>query len=53
MALARLMGAQVRKPSGLLGRLLGHIMARGHRPLTDWTLSLMDIQPTDRVLDIG
>ena len=49
----RLMGQQARKPSGLLGRMMGHGMAWGHRSLTAWALSHLDVQPTDRVLDIG
>jgi ubiquinone/menaquinone biosynthesis C-methylase UbiE len=31
----------------------GHMAAYGHRPLTRWAMSFMDVQPTDRVLDIG
>jgi ubiquinone/menaquinone biosynthesis C-methylase UbiE len=47
------MGQQVRKPSGLLGQMMGHGMAWGHRAHTAWALSYLDAQPTDRVLDIG
>jgi ubiquinone/menaquinone biosynthesis C-methylase UbiE len=46
-------GAQVRRPSGPLGWLLGHMMARGHRRLTEWTISLLDVRPADWVLDLG
>ena len=28
-------------------------MARANAPLNEWTLSLLDLQPTDRVLEIG
>lgn len=52
--LMRTLGKQARKPSGWLGKILfGHMAALGHRPLTKWAIDLMDIQPTDYVLDIG
>ena len=48
------MGQQARKPSGWLGKMLyGHLAARGHRPLTQWGIEFLDIQPADHVLDIG
>jgi ubiquinone/menaquinone biosynthesis C-methylase UbiE len=53
MRLSALLGRQVRRPSGPLGRLLGHSMARGHRALTEWAISLMNIQPPSCVLDVG
>lgn len=39
-------------PTGLLGRLAGALMARG---VADdrWVIDLLDIQPDDRVLEIG
>ena len=51
--LLRWMGQQARKPSGLLGQMAGHGMSWGHRSHTAWALSYLDVQPTDRVLDIG
>lgn len=52
--LLRTLGRQARKPSGWWGRMVyGHMAAYGHRPLTRWAMSFMDVQPTDRVLDIG
>ena len=42
-----------RRPVGLSGRLIGHAMARQHRTLTDWTIGLLNLSPTDRVLDVG
>ena len=53
MGLIELLGKQSRKPSGLCGKILGHSMAWGHKPLTNWAIAFMDIQPTDHVLDIG
>jgi ubiquinone/menaquinone biosynthesis C-methylase UbiE len=40
-------------PSGVVGRLVGERMVRQHKPETEWTLSLLDIAPGDRVLEIG
>ncbi len=46
---------QFEKPYGILGRLIGHIMAtrRSNIERSDWTLSLLKIKPTDRILEIG
>lgn len=51
--LVQLMAAQLRKPHGRVGRLLGWVMAGGHQPLYDWTLPMMHLRPDDTVLDIG
>ncbi len=49
-----IIGAQARKPSGWFGKMVyGHLAAWGHRPLTNWATSFMNIQPDDRVLDVG
>ena len=53
MTLIEILGAQSRKPSGLLGRLMGSLMNWRHRPLSRWTIELMNIRPDDFVLDIG
>lgn len=53
MGLYKFMGAQFRRPSGLIGRLVGFSMGRGHKRIYDWTLGLIDIQPADHLLDIG
>lgn len=53
MNLIEILAAQSRNPSGLLGRLMGPLMNWRHRPLSRWTIALMNIQPDDFVLDIG
>lgn len=50
---ARLFASQFRKPSGLFGRLVGRLMARGNEYEAGWTVSLLDIQPHDHILEIG
>ena len=47
------MGQQACQPSGLLGQMAGYGMSWGHRAHTVWALSYLDLQPGDRVLDIG
>jgi SAM-dependent methyltransferase len=50
----RLVG-QFGRPHGLGGHLAGWIMARrsSNRRRNRWVVSLLDVQPTDRVLEIG
>ncbi|GHO46035.1 class I SAM-dependent methyltransferase [Ktedonospora formicarum] len=40
-------------PKGMMGRLAGEQMVRQHQPETFWTLHLLDVQPTDTVLEVG
>lgn len=40
-------------PRGWLGRLAGWWMAGANRPLAAWAVAGLQLQPTDRVLDIG
>lgn len=44
---------QYRTPRGLSGMLIGQDMLRQHRPENRWTLSLLDVKPTDHILEIG
>ncbi len=44
---------QYNSPSGMMGWLAGERMVRQHRPETAWTINLLDIQPTDTVLEVG
>jgi ubiquinone/menaquinone biosynthesis C-methylase UbiE len=53
MPLIEVFGAQFRKPRGLIGWLMGPLMNWRHKPLSRWTIELMDIQPDNFVLDIG
>jgi ubiquinone/menaquinone biosynthesis C-methylase UbiE len=48
-----LVGRQQRCPSGIVGRIVGEQMVQQHAPETLWTLALLDLAPTDRVLEIG
>jgi ubiquinone/menaquinone biosynthesis C-methylase UbiE len=53
MPLMRVFGDQCRRPSGLLGGLMGSLMNWSHRPLSRWTIEMMGIQPHSSILDIG
>jgi len=44
---------QYRSPGGVIGWLAGRRMVRQHGPETAWTIHLLEIQPTDTVLDVG
>lgn len=47
--------SQSEKPTGLRGRLAGWLMARrsSNQERNAWAVSLLELQPTDRVLEIG
>jgi ubiquinone/menaquinone biosynthesis C-methylase UbiE len=45
--------AQFAHPEGLLGRFVGMILALKNRERNAWTISMLDIQPSDQVLEIG
>ena len=51
----RVLRAQFGRPTGLLGGVAGFIMARTPSNLDRirWTLSLLDVKPRDRVLEVG
>ncbi|MCB1059433.1 MAG: methyltransferase domain-containing protein [Calditrichaeota bacterium] len=55
VSLQTLIFKQFGKPSGFLGRIVGYILA--NRPSNiergEWTISLLNLQPTDRVLETG
>jgi len=40
-------------PSGLLGRLIGHVMARETVTAIESALELLEAQPADHVLEVG
>jgi trans-aconitate methyltransferase len=54
-AARRFLRAQYGRPSGFVGTIAGKIMARTRSNLEriEWTISLLNIQPKDRVLEIG
>lgn len=45
--------SQFAHPEGWVGRLVGVILAWKNRERNAWALSMLDIQPEDRVLEIG
>jgi ubiquinone/menaquinone biosynthesis C-methylase UbiE len=54
MPFAKLIADQMRKPSGMLGRfIVARSMNRTNVGISRLTIQLLNIQPADRVLDIG
>jgi SAM-dependent methyltransferase len=45
--------SQFAHPRGWLGHIVGFILASKNRARNAWTISLLDIQPNDQVLEIG
>jgi ubiquinone/menaquinone biosynthesis C-methylase UbiE len=41
------------RPEGMLGRWGGVMMACGNRELARWIIDLLEIQPTDKILEVG
>lgn len=52
MGLWHTLAQQFRQPAGFLGRLAGYFF-RFNLEGIDWTISLLEIQPNDHVLEIG
>ena len=51
--LFRILASQFRHPRGIIGRWVGKQMDELNDKQNDWVISLLDIQPTDRILEIG
>ena len=51
--MTRVFGNQARKPTGLLGKLLGRKMEKMTHPSSKWAIDLLHLQPADRVLEVG
>jgi ubiquinone/menaquinone biosynthesis C-methylase UbiE len=45
--------SQFAHPQGWIGHLVGMILALKNRERNAWTISMLDIQPNDQVLEIG
>jgi SAM-dependent methyltransferase len=54
-ALRRFLRTQCGRPAGLWGHVIGQMMARTPSNLERirWTLSLLDVKPDDRILEVG
>ena len=52
MGLWHRLAQQFRQPSGFVGRIAG-LLFRINREGINWTIGLLEIQPTDHVLEIG
>jgi len=50
---AAVIAGQFGNPRGLLGRLVGHVMALNNSKRSTWVLSLLALGEADRVLEVG
>lgn len=53
MKLSGIFTKHFKNPKGILGSVAGKIMAHENDELYKWTFKQMDIQPKDRILEIG
>ncbi len=49
----RYIDGQYRQPTGPVGRWIGNKMAQQHQPENLWTVNLLDVQPSDHILEVG
>lgn len=49
----KFLASHYKKPVGLLGKYVGRKMDTLNDKQNDWVLSLLDLQPTDHILEIG
>lgn len=42
-----------KKPKGLIGKIVGLIMAAENKTLNEWTIRQLKIRPKDRILEVG
>ncbi|MBI2908874.1 MAG: methyltransferase domain-containing protein [Chloroflexi bacterium] len=49
----RKLAEQLSQPRGSWGQVVGVFLGRLNRPANEWTLKLLEIQPADRVLEVG
>jgi ubiquinone/menaquinone biosynthesis C-methylase UbiE len=49
----QIIDGQYRRPTGLLGHIIGARMVRDHEPENLWTVDQLATQPTDYIVEIG
>lgn len=52
-SIRRALGMQAARPQGLFGRVAAQVMRRANASLKLWVVDLLDLQPTDHVLEVG
>lgn len=53
MGIFQIIGRQAQHPSGFVGRLVARLMTRTSLPHAKWTATVLNIQPTDNLLEVG
>lgn len=47
------LGKQLRSPRGILSKWIASYMETGNHDINEWSIQLLDVQPYDRILEIG
>lgn len=50
---SQMFGTQLGNPRGLRGRMIGWVLAKNNASINAWIVQLLDIQPTDHILEVG
>lgn len=50
---SHMIGEQLGNPQGLLGKLVGRMLAKNNASFNSWIVHLLSIQPTDHILEVG
>ena len=53
MGLAHNVAKQLSRPTGFWGKLIGFGMKHGNRSLNEWTIEQLNLDSSDRVLEVG
>jgi ubiquinone/menaquinone biosynthesis C-methylase UbiE len=53
MGFYSLIGTQLGKPTGWVGKFVAFMITRRNASLHDWTVQVMDIQPDHHILEVG
>jgi ubiquinone/menaquinone biosynthesis C-methylase UbiE len=49
-----MLGTQLGNPRGLLGKVIGRVIfSKGNASINAWIVQLLEIQPTDHILEVG
>lgn len=53
MGIIQMVGRHAQKPTGFVGRFLAKLMTRTTLPSSRWTAEVLQVQPTDHVIEVG
>ena len=53
MGIFQIIGRQAQHPSGFVGRFVARMVTRSSLPHAKWVAQVLDIQPTDNLVEVG